>query len=635
MSDAPSRPQVEDLLRQSGWIEKIAVGLVQDRDIAADVVQEARIAMLRGQADDVRSPRSWLIGLVRNLSHQWKRHEVRRERRERISAQSDELPSTAELAERMETQRLLATAILELPDSLRDAIVLRYFEDLSAAEIARRQGIPAATVRSRLKRGLDQLRIRLDRHFGGDEQKWISAIVACIPAKSLGVAAAGTVIVPGVIVMKQVGQVLAVVLLATAVGVGLWSLAKDTDEAPTERIGSVPTPSVASGDEAVVPGVSGSTSGNAEDSARQLVPDTHLSIDVRVVDRKSGEPLAGVPIRFTAKDESSNYCYDAVSGIAGAFRFEDVPPEKLVLETRPAGDVEYACDPVQIDLTVKSSGSTDLLVEKRWFLAGIVVEAGSSRPVRNFPLTARLSELTRVSLGATDGEGRFRSRNGFAAGWWTIEQSPYSMWGLDTGGMVSHELARVHVGTDDSTHLLIENGWTGTLLGRVLDPSGSPIRDATIRALGADSPRYYRHPGRRWWARYELMKSDGLVAKTDLHGRFALQHLPEDRAFQLVVSAEGFVTTPTDLLDPPFPENRQELEIRLPHGGKIVGEVLDTSGSPLAEATVIARVELPLHVQNADKWRHRVLLRIVAENKTYGNKPEGNTQCKPTPYYAT
>ena len=37
---------------------------------------------------------------------------------------------------------------------------------MASAEIARRAGIPEGTVRSRLKRGLDQLRERLDGTFG-------------------------------------------------------------------------------------------------------------------------------------------------------------------------------------------------------------------------------------------------------------------------------------------------------------------------------------------------------------------------------------------------------------------------------------------------------------------------------------
>jgi hypothetical protein len=48
-------------------------------------------------------------------------------------------------------------------------VLLCYAEDLSPNEVARRQGIPAATVRSRLKRGLAELRRRLqpdnDRRF--------------------------------------------------------------------------------------------------------------------------------------------------------------------------------------------------------------------------------------------------------------------------------------------------------------------------------------------------------------------------------------------------------------------------------------------------------------------------------------
>ena len=77
----------------------------------------------------------------------------------------------AELTARAETQQCVGRAVLALEESLRETVLLRYFEGLSAAEIARRTGTPAGTVRWRLKRGLEELRHTLDEEHG-DRRAW-------------------------------------------------------------------------------------------------------------------------------------------------------------------------------------------------------------------------------------------------------------------------------------------------------------------------------------------------------------------------------------------------------------------------------------------------------------------------------
>lgn len=67
--------------------------------------------------------------------------------------------------------------VLALPQPQRSTVLLRYFEGLEPSRIARRQGVPAGTVRSRLKRGLDSLRADLDRECGGDRQAWVAALL--------------------------------------------------------------------------------------------------------------------------------------------------------------------------------------------------------------------------------------------------------------------------------------------------------------------------------------------------------------------------------------------------------------------------------------------------------------------------
>ena len=73
-------------------------------------------------------------------------------------------------------ERALAGLVIELVEPYRSTILLRFFEGLSAAEIAHREGVPPGTVRWRLKRGLDQLRAELDRSHAGSRQAWQLAL---------------------------------------------------------------------------------------------------------------------------------------------------------------------------------------------------------------------------------------------------------------------------------------------------------------------------------------------------------------------------------------------------------------------------------------------------------------------------
>ena len=77
--------------------------------------------------------------------------------------------------------RGIAQMVGELDEPYRSTVLLRYFEGASAAEIARRQGVPAGTVRWRLKEALDQLRARLSREVDGDRARRALALAPLAP----------------------------------------------------------------------------------------------------------------------------------------------------------------------------------------------------------------------------------------------------------------------------------------------------------------------------------------------------------------------------------------------------------------------------------------------------------------------
>lgn len=179
MSPLPGPCSVEELLAQSSWLRRLAVTLVAGEDAAEDLVQETWLAALRHPPRGGGSPRPWLARIARNLASNFRRGEARRTEREARAPEHGperDRPALdpASVVEEVEAQRVLAEAVVRLEEPLRTAVVLRHLRGLDSHEIGRLQGIPAATVRGHLKRGLERLRADLDRRFG-DRRAWCVA----------------------------------------------------------------------------------------------------------------------------------------------------------------------------------------------------------------------------------------------------------------------------------------------------------------------------------------------------------------------------------------------------------------------------------------------------------------------------
>ncbi len=168
MLSAVSNPQVspELLIGEADFVRSLARRLLADPAAAEDVAQVALLNTLE-RPPNVASVRFWLIRLVRNLVGQHRRHEERRRRREHLAAQTEQIPSTAEVIEREAIRSEIVRAVLELDDIYRTTILLRYFGGKSAPEAATILAVPLDTVRTREKRALQRLRSKLERRFKG------------------------------------------------------------------------------------------------------------------------------------------------------------------------------------------------------------------------------------------------------------------------------------------------------------------------------------------------------------------------------------------------------------------------------------------------------------------------------------
>ena len=133
---------------------RLAVLLVGDRASAEDIVQDAFLGLYRrwDRLPDTSAPLAYVRASVVNGC----RTALRRRSRARLVGNLTEPP--AESAEAVallsEEQRAVAGALRRLPERQREALVLRYYLDLSQAEIATVMGISRGTVKSATSRAL-------------------------------------------------------------------------------------------------------------------------------------------------------------------------------------------------------------------------------------------------------------------------------------------------------------------------------------------------------------------------------------------------------------------------------------------------------------------------------------------------
>ncbi|MBQ8201033.1 MAG: sigma-70 family RNA polymerase sigma factor [Clostridia bacterium] len=139
-------------------VKRLCCLYMTDLSLAEDAAQETFIkawrslARFRGDC----SERTWLMHIAVNtcrdmLRTSWFRRMDR-------SVTPDELPLTAPAPQEPE----LAQAIIRLPQREREAIILRYYQLMSAMEIAHMLNVPVSTVKSRLNRAQKKLRTMLE-----------------------------------------------------------------------------------------------------------------------------------------------------------------------------------------------------------------------------------------------------------------------------------------------------------------------------------------------------------------------------------------------------------------------------------------------------------------------------------------
>lgn len=208
----------EELLAHADFVRGLARSLVLDEHSAADITQQTWLAALEHPPAAGGSVRAWFAKVVRNVAHKFRQGESRRKERERAFALAKGIPTPEEITLREETRRRMIEAVLSLNEPYRSTVLLRFYEDLSPQEVAGRLGVPLETARTRLKRGLEQLRLRLDKAHGGSRRRWGIALApfAGLKLSSTAAASTGIAALSGVVLMSmKVKAAIAAALIIT------------------------------------------------------------------------------------------------------------------------------------------------------------------------------------------------------------------------------------------------------------------------------------------------------------------------------------------------------------------------------------------------------------------------------------
>jgi RNA polymerase sigma factor (sigma-70 family) len=606
--DAGADAPLARLLGEADWITSLARALVHDRATADDAVQDTWLAVLRAGPRAMLDPRPWLATILRRRVQRLARGERRRQRRDAehaADAFAGAAPSAADLTARVALHRELTDAVLALDEPYRGTIVLRFFEHLTAAQIAARTRCHEATVRSRLQRGLRLLRERLDRAPGG-RARWLPAVAALaaralpheLPGAALAAAGLGANLGVGILMKKTL---LGAAALAAAVLLCL----------PWFRADGASTPSSPQRADAPLAGASAAASAAAAEptsAERTPVAAAHAQ---RIVGRQlvgsDGQPLAGVrmgsrrgAVRWQGGDrgwisgpgkslfvpaaDEERLLADPTFAATFFAQFVDPQPWRAAMlgEPMPTREAATAADGSFVLPADVAADDHDVDVVDAAF---VLLEAGAhdERPWRAGP-AARVTGTLRTGAGSpvaaafvlalvagehgamplpaqlevrSGDDGGFLVRKAATNGFLRVRCPGYATAFVPLGGA-----ARQHVDvvlTPRAPHDAVVVG------GLVVDGSGRPIAGAQV-----------------WFGRQQM--------RTGNDGRFELSADDADREYALTVVKDGYAPLQRDRLGADVGADttaaRDLLLVLNERPQRLRGLVLGSDGAPLAGALV-------------------------------------------------
>ena len=146
--------------KQWGPLTRTAYLLTGDRGNAEDLVQSALEKVHRhwGRIQRTDAPEVYARRVIVNTAISWRR----RRRVVEVPLLATDATVAPDPYVQAESRHQLLVALRRLPPKTRAILVLRYFEDMSEADIGRVLGCSVGAVKSQASRGLARLRAHVD-----------------------------------------------------------------------------------------------------------------------------------------------------------------------------------------------------------------------------------------------------------------------------------------------------------------------------------------------------------------------------------------------------------------------------------------------------------------------------------------
>ncbi|CAN7287578.1 sigma-70 family RNA polymerase sigma factor [Rossellomorea sp. LjRoot5] len=169
----------EDHSDRDAWLEaimdeygerltKLAYNYVKDWSLAEDIVQDVFVTCFRHyeEIDEITSYKAWIYRLVINrakdvLKSSAFKRVVMNSNLYSLFTSKEPLPEMS-LVKRSE-EEILSRSVLDLPIKYREVIILYYYEECSISEMVNVLGVNANTIKTRLNRGRNKLKNRMER----------------------------------------------------------------------------------------------------------------------------------------------------------------------------------------------------------------------------------------------------------------------------------------------------------------------------------------------------------------------------------------------------------------------------------------------------------------------------------------